>query len=71
MRLKVQNGSPGSRESKNSVFEAFQAEFMTKNHDMRDSHIMIYGRIFGRKRSEKLIFGFSGPRRPILHLEPH
>ena len=67
MRSKVQNGSPRSTEPENLLFIAFPAEYLAVNHDIRIMHIMIYGRIFGRKRYKKLIFGFSGPRRPILH----
>ena len=71
MRLKVQNGSPRSKESKNKLFIAFSAEYPAINHDMRIMHIMIYGWIFVRDRLKNTFFRFSGPRRLILHFRMH
>ena len=67
MRSKVQNGSPRSRESENKLFIAFPAEYPAEYHEMWIKCFMIFGRKFIRKRFKNAIFGFSGPRRPILH----
>ena len=71
MHSKVQNGSPRPTEAENKLFGAFPAEYPAEYHDMWIMHIMIHGRIFGRDRLKSTLFGFCGPRRPILHLRTH
>jgi len=66
-RSRVQNGSPRSTESKKCISRPIPVKLPAESARYGITYIGRFGRKYGRYLPENMIFGFFGPRRPILH----